>query len=67
VRAAILDSLQNLVQFPHIGRRQSAEGVRKISVWKYNYLIYYSVDGDAEEIIILAVQHSAREREYSDN
>lgn len=39
VRGAILDSLQNLVQFPHIGRRQSVETVRKIAVRKYKYLI----------------------------
>ena len=30
VRAAILDSLQNLVLFPEVGRRQTVEGVRKL-------------------------------------
>jgi toxin ParE1/3/4 len=29
VRAAIYDGLQNLILFPHVGRRQKLEGVRK--------------------------------------
>ena len=67
VRAAILDSLQNLVQFPNIGHRQTAESVRKLAVRKYKYLIYYSVNDDAEEIVILTIQHGSREREFADN
>lgn len=67
VRAAILDSLQNLVQFPNIGHRQTAESVRKLAIRKYKYLIYYSVNDDAEEIVILTIQHGAREREFADN
>ena len=39
VRAAILHSLQNLVLFPEVGRRQTVEGVRKIVTAKYRYLI----------------------------
>jgi plasmid stabilization system protein ParE len=30
VRGAILDSLQRLILFPYIGRRQGMEGVRKV-------------------------------------
>lgn len=67
VRAAILDSLQNLVQFPNIGHRQTTENVRKLTVHKYKYLIYYSVDDEPEEIIILTIQHAARQREFADN
>jgi toxin ParE1/3/4 len=29
VRAAIYDSLQNLILFPHVGRKQNVESVRK--------------------------------------
>jgi plasmid stabilization system protein ParE len=35
VRAAILESLQNLVLFPEAGRRQAVEGVRKFVTRKY--------------------------------
>ena len=66
VRAAILVSLQDLVLFPEAGRRQTIEGVRKLVTRKYSYLIYYGFDRSADEIVILTIQHSAREREYED-
>src|SRR5260370_42323770 len=34
-RAAILQSLQNLVLFPKVGRTQAVEGVRKLVTRKY--------------------------------
>src|SRR5712691_417985 len=51
VRGAILDSLQNLALWPEIGRRQTVEGVRKLVTRRYSYLVYYTVDEAAEEII----------------
>jgi addiction module RelE/StbE family toxin len=66
VRAAILESLQNLVLFPQVGRRQKVEGVRKLVTRRYRYLVYYTADEAAEEIIIITIQHPAREREHSD-
>ena len=52
--------------FPEIGRQQSVEGVRKFITRRYRYLIYYTVDREAEEIVVLTIQHPARRREYSD-
>ena len=66
VRAAIYDSLQNLILFPQVGRRQKAEGVRKLVTRKYAYLVYYTIDEAADEIIILNVKHPARRREHED-
>ena len=66
VRGAIFDSLRNLVAFPYIGRRQQVEGVRKLVTRKYPYLIYYTVDAAAGEIVILSIKHPAQRREYSD-
>jgi plasmid stabilization system protein ParE len=66
VRAAILDSLQLLLRFPRLGRTQSVRGVRKLVTRKYGYLAYYTVDQEAEEIIVLTIQHSARDRPFSD-
>ena len=66
VRAAIYESLQNLILFPHVGRRQKAEGVRKLVTRKYPYLVYYTVDEAADEIVILNVKHPARRREHED-
>jgi len=66
VRSAILDSLQNLVLWPEVGRRQTVEGVRKIVTRKYPYLVYYTVDEAAEEIVIITIRHPARRRNYED-
>ncbi len=66
VRDAILRSLQTLALFPEIGRQQNIAGVRKLVTQKYRYLVYYTVDGESEEIAILTIQHPGRRREYSD-
>jgi plasmid stabilization system protein ParE len=66
VRAAIYESLQNLVLFPGAGRPQQAEGVRKLVTRKYAYLVYYTIDDAAEEIVVLNVKHSAQKREHED-
>jgi toxin ParE1/3/4 len=66
VRAAILRSLQDLILFPQVGRAQAVEGVRKLVTRKYPYLVYYTVDEAAEEIVILTIRHPAREREHED-
>jgi plasmid stabilization system protein ParE len=42
VRAAILATLRTLTRFPHAGRRQTVEGVRKIVTRRYPYLVYYT-------------------------
>jgi plasmid stabilization system protein ParE len=66
VRAAIYDSLQILILCPQIGRRQKAEGVRKLVIRRYAYLVYYTIDEAANEIIILSVKHPAQRREQED-
>ena len=38
----------------------------KLVTRKYPYLVYYTVDEASQEIIILTVQHPAREREHDD-
>jgi plasmid stabilization system protein ParE len=66
VRAAILESLRNVAHFLRIGRRQAVEGVRKLVTRRYPYVVYYTVDESAEEVVIVAVLHAARGRENSD-
>jgi toxin ParE1/3/4 len=66
VRRAILDSIEILARFPDAGRRQKFENVRKLVVRRYPYLVYYTVNTTADELIVVAVQHAAREREHSD-
>ena len=66
VRSAIYDSVQSLILFPRVGRQQHIPGVRRIITKKYFYLIYYTVDETAGEIVVLNVKHPSRKREYSD-
>jgi plasmid stabilization system protein ParE len=66
VRAAILRSLQSLILFPHVGRPQAVERVRMLVTRQYHYLVYYTVDKPNEEIVVLSIQHPAREREHED-
>ena len=66
VRAAILDSLALLVTFPRLGRKQSAERVRKLVTRRYGYIAYYLVDEPASEIVLLSIQHPARSRPVQD-
>jgi plasmid stabilization system protein ParE len=66
VQADIYTCLQNLLLFPHVGRRQETEGVRKIVTKRYSYLIYYTHDEEHDEIVVLNVKHPAQEREHSD-
>jgi plasmid stabilization system protein ParE len=66
VRGAIYDSLRNLILCPRSGRVQTTAGVRKIVTRKYSYIVYYLVDETADEVVILSVKHSSREREHED-
>lgn len=66
VRAAIMRSLRTLAFFPRIGRLQSVRSVRKLVTRRYKYLVYYMVEEATEEIVILTIQHPARNREHSD-
>jgi toxin ParE1/3/4 len=66
VRAAIYSSLQRLIVFPRLGRAQTTEGIRKLVVRRYPYLVYYMVDDRLAEIVILNVKHAARRREHDD-
>ena len=62
VRAAILDCIRNIALFPEVGQRQAIEGVRKIVTRS----IRISLDENAEEIVIITIQHAARRREHED-
>ena len=66
VRGAILETLQILVSFPNMGRRQNVEGVRKLVTRRYGYLVYYRVEEEQAEIAVLAIRHPARARPAQD-
>ncbi|HEU5016883.1 MAG TPA: type II toxin-antitoxin system RelE/ParE family toxin [Pseudolabrys sp.] len=66
IRFAIYETLQNILLFPYAGRLQTTETVRKLVTRRYGYIIYYAVDEAADEIVLLSIQHPAREREHQD-
>jgi toxin ParE1/3/4 len=66
VAAAIERAVGQLKHFPDLGTRQTTQGVRKLVVSKYPYLVFDSVDGAANEVLILTIQHASRERDFND-
>jgi plasmid stabilization system protein ParE len=66
VRAAILASVEILGRHPEAGRRQNRPNVRKLVVNPYPYIIYYALDADPAEIVVLAIQHTAQDRMFAD-
>ncbi len=66
VKAAIERTIDQLKHFPALGTRQTTEGVRKLVVSNYPYLVFYVADISADEVRILTVQHTSREREFKD-
>ena len=66
VRAAIDASVQLLVEFPYTGRLLHSAGVRRLVTRRYPFLVYYLVDEDAGEVVILNVKHPARQRDYDE-
>jgi toxin ParE1/3/4 len=67
VGADIHTGLQNLVLFPRAGRRQKVEGVRRLVTRKFRYLIYYTIDQTAEELVILNIREPERKREHQNS
>lgn len=63
VRESILSAVRNLAAFPRAGRAQSTPGLRKHVTRRYAYLIYYVVDDNADEVLIVTIQHPARKRD----
>ena len=66
VRSEILLAITQLVRFPKLGTPQTTPAVFKLVTRRYSYLIYYTLDLDAEAIYIITIRHPARQREFED-
>jgi addiction module RelE/StbE family toxin len=66
VRSVIYSALERALAFPRLGRPQKTEGVRKLVTPRFGYLVYYTIDAEYDEIIVLSVKHGAARREYED-
>ena len=65
VQAAIRRTVAQLEHFPGLGTPQKTQGVRKLVVRKYPYLVFYVV-AHADEVSIVTIQHASRDREFTD-
>lgn len=50
-----------LEQFPLAGHLTDEAGVRAISVVRYPFLVFYTVNENAAEVVILHVRHTSRQ------
>lgn len=51
-----------LGEFPLIGHLTDETEVRVLPVVRYPFMIFYTIDATAGEVVILHVRHTARER-----
>ena len=66
VQLAMQSTFTRLADFPFLGRAQAKPTLRKIGVPRYPYNVYYTVDVQAEEVIIITVRHTSRAPESRD-
>ena len=64
--AAVVERIEALTalleEFPLLGPLTEEAPIRVLSVVRYPFLIFYAIDNAAEEIVILHVRHTARDR-----
>jgi addiction module RelE/StbE family toxin len=60
VKARINRAIGRLAHFPYSCRATVHPGIRVLSIVRYPYLVFYTVDEAAQEVQILRVRHSAR-------
>ena len=66
VQLAMDATFAQLTSFPGLGRQQRTSGLRKIGVGRFPYNVYYSIDEQADEIVIISVRHTSRAPRFLD-
>jgi len=61
---AVVDRIERLAsligEMPFMGHSTDEEGVRVMPVVRYPFLIFYTINDIADEVVILHVRHGAR-------
>jgi toxin ParE1/3/4 len=60
VASFIRQTIRHLERWPYQGRAMERDGVRRIVVINYPYVVYYHVNDD--RVLILTVMHTAQDR-----
>lgn len=61
VQARISDMIALVSQYPYAGTSTNDPGLRYFAASPYPYLIFYEVNEIEDEVIIIALRHSARD------
>lgn len=61
VISQIKHSIDLLAQLPNSGRPSEVIGIRELPIVRYPYIVFYTVDVDAGEVIILRVRHTSQD------
>ena len=59
--ARIKRSIDQLADFPCSGRPSEIAGIRELPIVRYPYIVFYTVDAPAEEVLILRVRHTSQD------
>lgn len=60
-------SIQALSDFPYGFRQSAIPGIRELPIIRYPYIVFYTIDETAEEVLILRVRHTARDPQRNHN
>jgi plasmid stabilization system protein ParE len=70
VAPAFADSIERavaeLLDNPLSAQETDRQGVRRKYIPRFRYALFYSIDGDANELLILNVRHAARRWPWED-
>ena len=63
VMARIRRSIDLLADFPLSSKASEIPGIREMPIVRYPYIVFYTIDHAAQEVIILRVGHTSQEPE----
>jgi toxin ParE1/3/4 len=61
VMTRIKRSIEQLADFPYSGRPSEIADVRELPIVRYPYIVFYTVDEQAGEVLILRVRHTSQD------
>lgn len=62
VEDALRDAFELIAAYPHVGN-ELRDGVRRLALPRYPYLIFYGVNEADRAVDVFAVRHAARQSE----
>ena len=57
----ITRSIRRLERHPRSARESEIPGIRRLPIVQYPYIAFYTIDDDAQEVIILRVRHTSQD------